>query len=304
MTIIPVYDNKGELANQIEIDDDLNFVNDRVCKGKQYYYKGVGVKYDHQYIEELNDDYELISPADVFYIKYKVAKKCFIGKSGIFQEPYLFIYDDWVGTCGPKEGLIVLNSSFKYSSVDVIDYVQFDEEHRQAYYVLDYKCNRKKYARDGGDPKKLGELIDYMLNNDWNFLWDKNVIQDITPEGLVSDVGDMFTGEDLTYKLGTAYSVLYSLGQANFQQYVDFVEYHNIQQSSNINMSYMTTAMKLLQKNNIDISPLIQYNDILLNYKHAVLTMMDGKNCAHCACDMYTEQGEKIKQQYKDNLTI
>jgi len=31
---------------------------------------------------------------------------------------------------------------------------------------------------------------------------------------------------------------------------------------------------------------------------------MDGKNCAHCACDMYTEQGEKIKQQYKDNLTI
>lgn len=300
MTVIPVYDNKGELANQIEIDDDLNFVNDRVSKGKQYYYKGVGVRYDHQFIEGLSEEYNLIAQSDVFYLGNKVSKKCFAGKTGIFKEPYLFIYDDWVGTCGPKEGLIVLNSSFKYSSVDVIDYVQFDEEHRQAYYILDYKCGRKKYGRDGGDPKKLTELLEYMLANDWNFLWDKNVIQDITPDGLVSDVGDLFMGDTLTYKLGTVYSVLYSMGKNDYSQYIEFTKYNNIKQSRNENMSYMTSALIILKQNNIDISPLIPYNDIMKNYHLAVLTMMEGKNCAHCACDMFTEQGERVKKKYKE----
>ena len=73
-----------------------------------------------------------------------------------------------------------------------MEVINYDAVNKQYYFKMDYKCKRKSYVQDDGNPQKLQDLLEYMLESDWNFLWDKGAINDITPEGLVSDV-------DLTY---------------------------------------------------------------------------------------------------------
>lgn len=302
MTIIPIYDTQGEKVDQLEIADDLEFIDGRVSKGKNSYYKGVGVNYTRQSMPSIpNDEYKILSKSDVFYVGYIVAKKCFHGKFGIFQEKYSHFYPDFIGACSIKEGLIVLNSiTFPLSSTEVVDYVEFDTVNKQSYYELLYKCDRKKYLNEG-DPSKLRELIDYTVKNDWNFLWDKGTIRDISANGLVTDVADMFKSDDIIHKVGSVYSVLYSLGRFNKTKYLEFIKHNGLNHIDD--RSFVFNTIKLLELNGIDIEPLLKYPDTNRTYRHIVLNyILNGKNCAYCACDMFAPYGEIVKKQYIESF--
>ena len=76
---IPIYDKNGDIVQSIHIDDTIQFVDGRVCKGEKYYYKGIGIPYTQHHIlpEDMSDEYNLIEKSDVFYIGNAVSKKVY-----------------------------------------------------------------------------------------------------------------------------------------------------------------------------------------------------------------------------------
>jgi hypothetical protein len=298
MTIVPIYDAQGIQVNQLNIDDDIQYVNGRVQRGRNCYYKGIGIPYRYHTMLEFDDQYKVVQKTDIFYLGYEVIKKCFEGKTGIFQERFQPFFPDFIGSCGVKEGTIVLNSTiFEFSSVDVLDYVLYDEENVQSYYMLDYKCGRYTYLTDGGEPDRLRDLLEYMIRNDWNFLWDKGSISDVSKYGLVTDVADLFVSRELSHKLGTVYSILHSLMKLNRDKYNEFLRVNNLNHVDQ--RSLVFNSIELLWRVGVDVSEFFKYETTNQNYKHIVLNyLIVGKNCAYCACDLYKNNGEKIKDQY------
>ena len=305
-TIIPIYDQTGTQINVLEIPDKLNYINGRVSLGTKHYYKGAGVPYRGHRISDISNidrsEFVYIKKSDVFYEGYTVIKKCYIDKFGIFQERYQIFFPDFIGSCSVKEGTIVLNSSlFEKTSVDIIDCIEFDKENNQSYYILNYFCNRKRYIEDDGDPKKLRELIEYTLATNWNFLWDKATITDISNTGLVSDPADLFLSTELNHKFGSVYSVLYSLGKKNMQKYLEFIKQYDLHHPDD--RFYVFNTSKILEHNNIDVSELFPFQNALENYKHIILNyLLTGQNCAYCACNMFKHQGDIVRDQYIENI--
>lgn len=302
MTLVPIFDCNGKQINQLSINDDIEFVNGRVARGKKSYYKGVGVSYTSHFLEKSKEGYNVLANTNIFYAPYKVSKICFQNKVGIFQEKYQPFFSDFIGACGVKEGLIVLNSeTFKYSSVEILDYHLFDKESNQSYYSLNYKCDRKSYLDNDGDPKKLKELLDYMILNDWNFLWDKGSINDVSYNALITDVADLFRSNELSHKLGTIYSIFYSLFLLNKNKYYEFLNYLSLKHHNLTSIIF--NSIELLKENNIDISPLIISNNTNKNYTHIVRNfLIEGRNCAYCACNLYKDEGDRVRNEYIKRL--
>jgi len=297
-----VYNAAGVEVDRHSINDELTYVDGRVHRGKNCYYKGVGVPYtqhtlDRSAIPDFTE-YEVLCDSNLIYIGPVVSKRCFVGKTGVFQELYQPFYPDFIGSCSIKEGLIVINSlTFEKSSVEVFDCIEFDKQNQQHYYILDYNCGRRHYAVHDGKPQDLRELVDFMLQNNWNFLWDKQAIKDITADGRVSDVADLFQSNELKHKLGTVYAVLYSLGNLYPEKYQEFLRYMDLKHESNL--SYVLNSLLILRDNNVDITPLLPTGSMSENYKHTVREfLLQGKNCAHCACDLFKHQGDQVRDKY------
>lgn len=298
MTDISIYDKHGYKIDNLHINDSLEYVNGRVYKGTQHYYKGVGVPYfTHSIDSNLynSKEYELVQDSGIFYLGYIVKKKAFTGKTGIFQEKYQPHFDDFIGSCGVTELEIISNSlEFERSSVDVIKSKQYDKTNNQYYFVLDYKCNRKGFL-EGGELIDLNELIYYMLNENWNFIWDKFSITDISYGGLVSDVGDLFQSKTLSSKLGTVYSILYSLAHSDKNMYLDFLKLNGLNHNSQ--QDFVINSLAIMKMCGVDISEILKhdkdlYRNVVLNY------LVTGKNCGDCC---FEGLGEKIRQKYIKN---
>jgi len=294
---VPVYDKEGSEVNRIEIQDTITHINGRVCKGKKNYYKGLGAPYHGQWLSPDTKDlngYSYVHDSGVFYIGPYVKKYCFENKTGIFQEKFQPQFTDFIGSCGAKELSIIENSEeFDRSSLKIIKCENYDKENGQYYFVLDYACERRKYI-EGGDAIELYKLLEYMIQNDWNFIWDKNSIEDISYNGLVSDVGDIFKSSSLISKLGTTYSVLYSLHKSSPNKYREFKSFHNIK--STPNLQYVCAAIELLERFGVDTKELYISNDTIVNLKHIVMNyLVVGKNCGDCC---FIELGDQIREQY------
>lgn len=298
MTEVLVYDVNGEVYNSLKINDEITHVNGRVSKGEKYYYKGVGVPYLGQFITEISEQYVDCQECDVFYMGYFVKNPSFIGKYGIFQEKYQPQFSDFIGSCGVKELSLIENSEeFELSSVKVLDVINYDKDNQQYYFKLDYQCGRRKYL-EGGDPIKLRYLLDYMMVNDWNFIWDKTSITDITYDGRVSDVADIFHSNNLNNKLGTVYSVLYSLSKINHEEYLKFLKVNGMNHSSD--MDYVINSMQIMRDAGVDVNPLFKPGTMFDIYKNIVLNhLIVGRNCGDCC---YIELGDKIREQYKEKI--
>lgn len=305
MFFFSIYDQNGIEIDKIGINDDIEYLDGRVHKGKRSYYKGVGVPYDvHAVSYDMHIDtnqYELLRDSDIFYLGNIVRKKCFVGKKGVFQELFQPYYPDFIGSCSVKEGPLVINSiTFERSSVEVYDCIEFDTANQQYYYTLDYKCNRQQYVNQG-NPSDLRELLDFMVVNDWNFLWDKKAINDISYDGRVSDVADIFKSDTLSHKLGTVYSVLYSLGQLYPHKYNEFLFHNNLTHEND--SSFVFNSVLLLDQNGVDISELFPFELSEENYKFIIKHyLITGKNCAYCACDLFIDQGDAVRDNYLNSV--
>lgn len=305
---INVYNKFGEVSNVIDIKDSIEYINGRVYKGDKLYYKGIGVPYQFHHIhpDEMSDEYDFIETCDVFYIGNVVSKKSFLGKTGIFQEKYQTHFTDWIGACGIKELNIFENlydeSGFEFNAIEVFGYQVIDEKEQQYYLEVDYPEGRDNYLTNP-NPQKLRLLLDYMIQNDWNFPWDKNCLSDINSGSKITDVADIFKSSDISHKIGTVYALLYSLYQNDVSAYLKFCETNSLVHYNII--SFILNTLTLLQANNIDVShlykttPLETYKDIIYNY------LVVGKNCGFCgvgSCkgrkDSNQSYGEEIRNEY------
>lgn len=275
-TVINVYDKAGLVVDQIEIDDDITLTSERVSKGKEYYYKGVGVKYFRHHIADPDIlEYNILEKSSVPYLGWAVVKNSFVDKEGIFQELYQPHMASFIGACDATElGMIENSMFFERSSVKVVNSYNFDKFNQQYYFKLIYDCDRKKYL-DYGDPVKLNDLLHYMIPTGWNFVWDKTSIRDISFDGRVTDVADIYHSNQLSATLGSVYSVLYSLGNLDNKKYKEFLDVAGLTHENR--MSYVINAIKLISHHR-DVSELTNssYENVVLNY------LVNGKNCGDC----------------------
>jgi len=281
VTVIPIYNTDGVMVNTLEIDDNLSFVSGRVSKGNTCYYKGVGSPYAGCSMLTPNG-HKVISKSSVFYYGYNVINEKLQGKFEIFQEKFQPYFSDFIGSCGPKELRLINNSKqFKRSSVEVLDYVEYDKPNKQYYFKVNYLCGRHKYLEEGKG-KQLAELLDYLAVSGWNFPWDKTSINDVTYDGRVSDVADMFESKQLKHRLGTIYSVLYSLGKLDNVKYQEFLAASNYKHRND--MDYIFIALSLLDKNGVNIDGLLpkKSDSEYEIYRHILEQhLIQGRNCAY-----------------------
>jgi len=295
MSSVFVFDSKGVVVDTLEIHDNLVFLDGRVSKGDRHFYKGVGNQYHGQYLTPPYDieTYDKVYTHSTFYMGDYVQNREFRDKQGIFLEKYQPQFDDLIGTCGVKELSIIENSEFfERSSVVVQDVVQWNKEYNQYYFIVDYRCGRVKYLHDP-NPKDLYDLLEYMIRTDWNFIWDKNSITDITSKGLVSDVGDIFQSTETDSKIGTVYSILYSLSKISDVEYQNFVKYAFLESKDGMSLIY--NVIDLLSRFGVDMLPYMTSNRYG-TYKNVVVNhLITGRNCGHCC---YVGFGESIKEEY------
>jgi len=293
MTTIMIYDDNGLVVNTIDINDVLSYVDGRVSKGNKYYYKGAGVPYTSHWIDNIEDDslYSKVTKSDIFYMGHEVVKKAYVNKFGIFQEAYQPFFTDHIGACGVKEFSIIENSMFfERSSVRVDSSVNFDTINNQYYFKVVYKCGRKKYIEHGGSPMRLLSLIYYMLHTNWNFNWDKDTITDISYDGLVSDVGDMYASKELKAKVGTVYSILHSLSK-RIKPYYEFLVF-----MKSDTVDCLVNTIKILKACNIDITELQPFHDHEKDMKHLVYNyLINGRNCGDCCA---IDVGDNVRKGY------
>ena len=60
MVEIFIHNSEGTPYKSFTVDDDIEFLEGRISKGKKVYYKGIGVPYKFHFIHELTDEYEYI----------------------------------------------------------------------------------------------------------------------------------------------------------------------------------------------------------------------------------------------------
>ncbi len=285
------------------IDDTLEYVDGRVCKGEKNYYKGAGIPYQRHHVHNPSDEYISHYTCDVFYIGECVTKKCFEGKTGIFQEKFQPHFTDWIGACGEKEIQIVENLwelEFERAAIDVHGFEEIAPG--QFYLTCNYPEGRKQYL-ENPNPSNLFTLIGYMVDNDWNFPWDKRSVSDINPSGKVTDVADVFQSNQLIHKVGSVYSVLYSLAQTDQIAYRSFCDRFMLPHGKQV--YYVTNALSILMGLGVDIQPCLRDN-IVETYKHTVRNYLaPGKNCGFCgvgSCkgreDSNQSYGEEIRDEY------
>jgi hypothetical protein len=204
------------------LPNNLEYVSGRTSRAGDLYYKGVGCPYNRHATLTPKPSDQKLGPSSVFYYGYDVKNPNWVGKTGVFLQRYQPYFSDLIGACGPKESAIIKNSTeFKLSAVKVVDCVEYLPEHNQRCFVLNYKDGRKQFLNEGS-PKALVELLSYMITTDWNFPWDKSSIKDVAPNGNVTDVADMFRSDKLIHKIGTVYSILFSLHQLDTRKFISF----------------------------------------------------------------------------------
>lgn len=294
-SIVPVYDEFGQVSSSFSIEEPLEYIDGRISRGLEsgLYYKGAGVPYDKHYILEPNERYEVLGFSGIEYLGFEVVKYAFMDLAGIFEEKYQPQFSDFIGSCGNKELAALEHEDFKLSSMITKKAFNWDKTNNQYYLLVDYKCGRRKYSSDG-DPVALKKLLEYMIQNDWNFIWDKTSINDVSYNGLVTDIADIFKSASLNHKLGTVYSILYSLGHTDVNQYHEFLSVLNYRHGTD--MDYIFNAVRFLKDNGVDIKEMFVEGGDYPLYEHIVKNyLLTGKNCAHCS---YTDLGEKVMNRY------
>jgi hypothetical protein len=298
MHSVPVYNQKGTQVSELFLPEEVIIASGRTSIGESgLYYKGVGVKYQgHSNFNPAG--YINVRKHSVFYYGYNVTREVWVGKSGIFQERCQPFFSDYIGTCGPKELKIIVNSKeFEKTAVIVKDCIEYDPENNQRYFILDYgKEGRTSWIEDIGTVKDLLDLLEYMLKNDWNFPWDKGAIGDVSASGNVHDVADMFKSKEFIHKLGTVYSILYSMNNKSKGRYYEFITTSGYRHKDDKDFLFIATA--LLERFRVDVSYAFpsQAKDEFENYYHLVGNcLLRGRNCGYVED---AKEGEKIREQY------
>jgi hypothetical protein len=293
---VQVFDRQLKCIEEVELPERVYWVSGRSGIGESgLWYKGIGTSYSKHTALEPNKKDTILSKSTVLYGGYEVQYRNWVNRFGIFNDRMQWYFSEWIGGAGKRESKIVENSQkFSKSAVKVVDVISVIDDH--FVYVMEIEGN--KWSVDSVD--KVVEVLKTMLEEGWNFYWDKGSIRDMNANGLVTDVADLFYSEDIKHKFGTVYSVVYSMKQLNKAIASDFEKRMNVVLDvKNIPFA----CLKVMKELGCDISGVYDRNTFECNwedYKRLILdVLMEGRNCAG---GEFEEIGREVRDMYKNSF--
>ncbi len=204
---VPIFNSKGQKIDEVALPQVVTPVPRRRCciSDNNVYYKGAGIIYTGHFVNECENPLQLLDETGGLYEKYHVIYPSLFHKYGIFTFQHQPIFSDFEGGCGKKEKkLLEMQQSFMFSAIDeIIDIIPIPlEDH--AIYVYTLKQTKGNYL-------DTINLIEYILCENYNTAWDKNLWDDVSNYGYVRDIADWFVSKEFKHKLGTIYALLNTL---------------------------------------------------------------------------------------------
>lgn len=201
---IPVYNAMGQKEHEIFLPETITPLRSKRggFSDSGLYYKGAGIRYRSHLVNDCRPETKLLSKTNIIYEKYAVCYPKLVGRFGIFQFPHQEVFSDREGGCGKKEMRLAENQkNFERSAIEEItDVIPTGiEDHN----IFVYRLKKVK-----SEPLDIINLIEYVLQENYNTAWDKNLRSDIYSYSYIRDVADWFISEKLCHKLGTVYALL------------------------------------------------------------------------------------------------
>lgn len=209
--VIPVYNCRGKKIDEIVLKEKIKPVPRRRCgfSDRGVYYKGAGIVYTGHYVNEYDELLKLVENTGVEYEKYNVINSALFRKFGIFTFRHQPCFSDYEGGCGKKERrLLVMQDKFEFSAIsEILSVIDIPVEDHSIY---EYRLKELR-----GNYKDTLRLIEYVLAENYNTAWDKNIWDDIECFGYVRDLADWFISDAFCHKLGTIYALLSNIIKKN-----------------------------------------------------------------------------------------
>lgn len=277
--IVTIYDKTGNKVDEVILPEKIvTLPNKRGGFSESgFYYKGSGCIYRGHMINEPDMECKLISRTGLSYERFQVIYPNLVGMKGIFTFPHQPIFNDLEGGCGPKENQILKNiKCFELTSIEeIIDVIPAG--------IANHNIFVYKYKNVSGNVLCLGDLIEYVLTNDFNTAWDKNLISDIDCYKYVRDLADWFVSPLLKHKFGTTFAFLYSLYNSDITGYVLLVKklvgYNNADRQFIVYFAALITEKfcpGIFRNAGIDIYLLTKEV-----FRKLICLLFEGKACCH-----------------------
>ena len=293
---IPVYNAAGLQIDEILLPEAIRPSHHRRGGFSETgaYYKGAGIIYSGHFTNKMPEGMIQVNQSTIPYQKYHVLYPSIYNKFGIFAFPHQPIFNDFEGGCGPKEeNLLPMQQDFAYSAIDgeieVLD-TPFPNHKIYKYRLKDLS----------GSYKDTLQLLEYILTENFNCAWDKNVWADIVCYGYVRDLADWFISDETCHKLGTVYALLNSINEADKYLYLKIVgEYTQLGHLEPLFLPYIAALIvkhfcpSAMEKYDLDyFTPRL--------YAALLNEIYSGKACCHLESE---EFGKGIRDYYKKEIT-
>lgn len=258
------------------------------------YYKGAGIIYTGHFSNRLQPGMLKVSQGTIPYQKYQVLYPDLYHKFGIFTFPHQPVFNDFEGGCGPKEeNMLHILPKFEFAAiekdVEIIDLP-----------LPAHKIYKYRFRKLSGSYTTTMELLEYILTQDFNCAWDKNIWNDIVCYGYVRDLADWFISSKPCHKLGTVYALLNSLHNADNHLYASIVD--ALTPCGHLSPLFLPYLSALIVKHfcpaAMEAYDLEQFSPRL--YARLLNLLYSGKACCHLENDSF---GAGVREYYKKEIT-
>lgn len=215
-------------------------------------------------------------------------------KYGIFQFNHQPCFSDFEGGCGKKEqNILYIQQHFQYSAIEqIIDIIPVPIENHSIYV---YRMKELK-----GNYMDTIRLIEYVLSENYNTAWDKNVWDDIECFGYLRDLADWFVSDKFCHKLGTAYAFLSALAKIDKYTYERVVrDMTGLEQLGDHHIIYIAALIGKKYAADVDSEMDFSKPSSIL-YTYLWQQLYSGKACCHL------EQEEKfgyVREKYLESVS-
>ncbi len=208
---IPIWNERGVRIDEVILPETVTPTLGRRggFADSGVYYKGAGIIYRGHLSNEPKPYERILKKDTLVYQKYTVINTELVKKFGIFNFPHQPVFTDCEGACGRKEKRLLENQKeFQLSAIaEIVDVIDTGiPEHKVYAYTL-------RNLRS--EPKEVLHLLEYILQDDFNSAWDKNLWEDVAGYCYVRDIADWFRSKQFRHKLGTVYALLHSIYAAD-----------------------------------------------------------------------------------------
>lgn len=293
--VIPIFNEDGVKIDEVYLQEKIIPVPRRRCAISEsgVFYKGAGIIYMGHYVNNCDKKVKLVSKTNIKYEKFNVVYPNLYGKYGIFTFPHQPIFSDFEGACGKKERKILeMQKKFKYSAIELIDVIDIPIKNHSIY--------KYKLKELSGNYKDTLNLIEYLLQENYNTAWDKNVWDDVVSFGYIRDLADWFISKSFSHKLGTIFAFLSSLSKKDKYLYEIIVrELTGLEQLSEHHIIYIAALIVKKYSPQCVIGINLDCVDEKL-YTKLWEELYSGKACCHLEDD---RKWDFIRGDLKNNIS-